>query len=209
MSTPVVVPQYPRTLDVLREQLAPEANDAELAYLDQVAQRFDLDPVAGQIVLRPQFDRRVGRKVHRPFITHEGRLVLAERTGEFRGIDGPYWTGLRLEDGTHRWVDVWDGTDPPHAARAFVAREGRLPSNGTVRWAEFAQRDRNGDLMPTWRAMPSHMLGKVAISLGLRRAFPGIIPADLEVDAADLDIDDADTRDTPPPGEAVSAPPVT
>ena len=183
----------PRTRnDLLREQIAPEANDGELSYLDAVAQRFDLDPIAGQIVLIGRYDKRVGRKVHRPTITVEGRHVIAERTGELVGIDGPYWTGARNPDGTHTWVDVWDEDEYPHAARVFVHRVDRLPANGTVRWKEFAQFDNNGKLMPTWRDMPAHMLGKSALSLGLRRAFAGLIPADLDID---MEMEATDTVD--------------
>jgi hypothetical protein len=38
--------------------------------------------------------------------------------------------------------------------------------------------------------MPSHMLGKVALSLGLRRAFPGIIPVDLDLDDDFIPVED-------------------
>jgi len=205
---PVTAPTTPARvmprsdLDVLREQIAPSASDEEMIYLDAVAKRFDLDPIAGQVVLIGRYDSRVGRTVHRPSITAEGRLVIAERTGELLGIDGPEWTGPRNRDGSHTWVDVWDDDDPPHAARAFVHRDGRRPANGTVRWIEFAQRDRRGQLMPTWAAMPSHMLGKVAISLGLRRAFPGIIPADLELE--DFERDDVPGVAAAPPAGAPS-----
>jgi hypothetical protein len=174
-------PEARSALDVLREQIAPDASDAELEYLAQVAARYQLDAIAGQVVLYPRYDRRLGRKVHRPIVTAEGRHVIAERTGELEGIDGPQWCGPRNPDGTHTWLDVWDYDEAPHAARVFVHRRGRLPFNGTVRWAEFAQYDGSGNLTPTWRQMPSHMLGKTALSLGLRRAFPGLIPEGLDV----------------------------
>jgi hypothetical protein len=175
----------PSALDILREQIAPTATDGELAYLIEVSNRLELDPIAGQIVLIPRWDGRLQRNVSRPQITAEGRLVLAERTGDLVGIVGPEWCGPRESDGTHRWVDVWDDDEPPHAARVFVYRRGwDEPANGTVRWAEFAQYDRHDKLLPTWRQMPSHMLGKTAMSLGLRRAFPGVVPGD--VDFADV-----------------------
>lgn len=181
----------PRAIDVLREQIAPRASDQELAYLAQVSQRLALDPIAGHIVLIPRWDGRLGREVHRPQITADGRLVLADRTGELDGFDGPEWTGPRNEDATHTWYDVWDSDEKPHAARVIVHRRGRShPTNGTVRWAEFAQSDSKGKLLPTWAQMPSHMLGKVALSLGLRRAFPGIIPVDLDLDDDFIPVED-------------------
>jgi phage recombination protein Bet len=170
------------SLDVLREQIAPEASDRELTYLAQVARRYDLDAIAGQVVLIPRWDKRLRTKVHRPIVTVEGRHVIAERSGELHGVEGPEWCGPRHPDGSHTWLDVWDYDEPPHAARVYVHRTGRLPMNGTVTWAEFAQRDGSGNLLPTWKQMPSHMLGKTALSLGLRRAFPGLIPGDLDVE---------------------------
>ena len=191
----------PASLDVLKDQLAPNATDDELRYLGAVAQRLGLDPIAGHIVLIPRWDSRLGRDVHRPQVTADGRLVLADRTGELEGFDGPEWCGPRNPDGSHTWLDVWEGDDPPHAARVFVYRAGRRPANGTVRWSEFAQRDRQGRLTGLWAKMESHMLGKVALSLGMRRAFPGIVPID-----ADLDDDLADIERRPEPDEVVARP---
>ena len=191
VDTRLVVPVQAtrRALDTLREQLAPEANDDELQWLAAVGQRLGLDPIAGHVVLIGRWDKRAQRKVHRPQITADGRLVLAERTGALDGFVGPEWTGPRNPDGGHTWVDVWDADEPPHAARVLVYRKGRAhPANGTVRWAEFAQRDGEGNLLATWRQMPSHMLGKVALSLGLRRGFGDVIPSDvIDDDFADYE----------------------
>jgi hypothetical protein len=176
-----------RSLDALRDQIAPDATDDELNYLAALGRRFDLDPVAGQIVLVSRFDKRLGRNVSRPQITADGRLALAQRSGELDGFDGPQWCGPRNAKGGHDWLDLWSDDEPPHAARVYVYRKGRAhPANGTVRWAEFAQRKTNGELMPMWAAMPSHMLGKVALSLGLRRAFPGIVPGDIDDDSDEI-----------------------
>jgi hypothetical protein len=177
-----------RAVDTLREQLAPKANDAELQWLAAVGQRLGLDPIAGHIVLIPRWNKAAGRDVHRPQITADGRLVLAERTGELAGFDGPEWCGERQFDAKGNklpleWLEVWDEDGPPYAARVRVYRKGRdRATNGTVRWREFAQSDSKGELLPTWQKMPSHMLGKVALSLGLRRAFGDVIPADAELE---------------------------
>ena len=189
----------PASLDTLRDQIAPKASDDELRYLGAVAQRLGLDPIAGHIVLIGRFDSRLSREVHRPQVTADGRLVLAERTGQYHGYDGPEWCGPRNKTGGHDWVDVWDDDDPPHAARVIVHRSGWRPTNGTVRWAEFAQKQKSGQLAPTWQQMPAHMLAKVALSLALRRAFPGVVPvdADLDDDLADVErrSDDAPAPD--------------
>ncbi len=167
----------PAALRVLREQIAPDASDAELAYFGQVCQRLDLSPFADQIVLIGRYDRRLNRTVHRHQITVAGRRTLAVRTGRLVGIEGPVWCGPRDSRGNLNWLDVWDDIDqPPYCARTLVhVKEWVTPANGTAKWAEFAQYDSHDKLLPLWKAMPSHMLGKVSESMALRRAFPDVI----------------------------------
>lgn len=147
----------------------------------------------------------LGRFVHKHAITVAGRRVIASRTGLLDGIDGPVWCGPREHstdceggcDGTGFvdedkpckkgelvWREVWDDEgDYPYAARCLVYVKGQShPYNGTTKFSEFAQFQRPKDnaparLMPRWEAMPSHMIGKAAESLGLRRAFPEVAAA--------------------------------
>jgi hypothetical protein len=154
-----------------------------------VSSHLQLDPFRGQIVLIGRYDKRMRRIVHRPQVTVDGRRAIASRHG-LVGIEGPQWCAARKhEDDALDWLDVWDRDGYPYAARVFAYRAGwDKPTNGTVRWAEFAQRDGNGELIPQWRAMPAHMLGKVAESLALRRAFPEAIGQALI--AVEFDTDD-------------------
>jgi hypothetical protein len=182
MTTDLAVLDEKAAIRVLREQIAPEATDEELAYFAQVCQRLELSPFADHICLIGRYDSRVGRKVHRHQITVAGRRTLAARTGNLRGIDGPVWSGPRDAQGNLNWLEVWDDDNnkPPYCARVLVYVEGWLkPANGTAKWSEFSQTDNKGNLLPLWRKMPSHMLGKVAESLALRRAFPDTINADV------------------------------
>jgi hypothetical protein len=162
-------------IDTIREQIAPDATDAELAHFANVCRALDLSPWAGQIVLVGRADKRVGRVVHRPQITVAGRRARAERSGMLDGIDGPTWCGPRV-DGQLVWEELWTEDDYPYAARCLVYRKDwSRPANGTAKWSEFAQWEtRNGAtvLARFWSRMPTHMLGKVAESIALRRAFP-------------------------------------
>ena len=170
-------------LDLIRDQLAPGATDDELTYFGAVADRLELDPFAGHIVLIGRYDGKAEREIYRPQITVAGRRTIASRTGELVGIDGPVWCGPRNADGELVWSEVWDGDGYPYCARALVYRRGwHVPANGTAKWSEFAQygkADNQGERRPlkTWAQMPSHMLGKVAESMALRRAFPEIAAA--------------------------------
>jgi hypothetical protein len=141
---------------------------------------LNLSPFADQIVLIGRWDSRVGRKVHRHQITVAGRRTLATRTGNLVGIEGPLWCGPRVK-GELVWSDVWDDDDvPPYCARVLVhVRDWVVPANGTAKWSEFVQRNRDGTVLAMWSRMPSHMLGKCAESMALRRAFPDTLTPDV------------------------------
>jgi RecT family len=192
-----------RAIATLRDQIAPEASDDELALFARVCGALALSPFADQIVLIGRYDSRANRKVHRHQITVAGRRALAERTGELVGIDGPEWTGPRDDRGELHWSELWteDGHEhPPYAARVFVYRAHWVkPANGTAKWSEFRQTANDGSLLRMWRTMPAHMLGKVAESMALRRAFPNVIGAAVDLGQLDADVRHAielsDTRD--------------
>jgi hypothetical protein len=181
-----------------------------------VCARPRLSPFADQIVLIGRWDSRAKRKVHRHQITVAGRRALAARTGELVGIEGPEWSGPRDAQGALNWLEVWDGDGYPYCARVFVYRAGWVkPSNGTAKWSEFVQTNRDGDLIGLWPTMPAHMLGKVAESLALRRAFPDVItdddvatgyvdldPGDSVSPAWDIDAEPVEAAGADPPPEA-------
>ena len=168
-------------IDTLRAQLAPGASIPELQHFARVCAALDLSPFAGQIVLVGRRDKRLNRVVFRPQVTVAGRRARAERTGLLDGISDPEWCGPRQygpagEKLPLLWEDIWtDEENYPYAARVFVFRkdQGR-PSNGTAKWAEFAQYDdaEQTRLGRFWKRMPSFMLAKTAESIALRRAFP-------------------------------------
>ena len=174
------VVQLERSLQTVRDQIAPDASADELAFFARVCAQLDLSPFAGQIVLIGRWDSRARRKVHRHQITVMGRRALAARTGELAGIEGPEWCGPRDAHGELHWSELWThDQDPPYCARVFVYRKGwTKPANGTAKWVEFVQTNNQGELLETWKQMPSHMLGKVAESMALRRAFPDVITDD-------------------------------
>lgn len=176
---PAPPPVSRAALDAVRDQLAPGASDVELDLFARVCNRLELDPFADQIVLIGRYDKRVKRDVFRHQVTVAGRRALATRTGRLAGIEGPVWCGRREDNGGElRWVEVWeDDENPPYCARALVHVHGWVvPANGTAKWSEFSQWKGDGSgLLPTWAAMPSHMLGKCAESMALRRAFPDVL----------------------------------
>ena len=208
-------------VDTLREQFAPKATDLELRHFVLVCGHLDLDPYAGHIHLIGRWDGKAGKLVHRPQIAVAGRRAIAARTGLLAGVDGPYWCGPRKVDAHGvklplEWLDVWDDDDAyPYAARALVwVADWRTPANGTVKWSEFAQYTdaEQTKLSPFWKRSPSHMLGKVAEALALRRGFPEVNAAVAYIDAqGNFEADDAGiaveaATDVAPAGPGVLSP---
>lgn len=208
-------------LDRLRQQFAPRATDDDLGYFAEVCRHLDVDPWAGHIALMGWTDHSTGEVVHRPTLTVAGRRFIAQRTGHLRGIEGPAWCGPRRKDpasgeafGRLEWREMWDDDGAPYAARCLVHRDDwDRPANGTVKWSEFVQTFQprgGGDRRPTktWAQMPSHMLGKVAESLALRRAFAEVAAAVAYMDDDDTalvhEVDaDVFVADVAPPAPAV------
>ena len=184
-------------LDRLRQQFAPKATDEDLAYFAEVCRHLEVDPWAGHICLIGRLDRTTGEMVHKPQLMVAGRRYIAQRTGHLRGIEGPMWCGPRgytpegQPTAALAWTELWDQDALPYAARCLVYRDDwDRPANGTVKWSEFAQTFQprgGGDRQPTptWAQMPSHMLGKVAESLALRRAFAEVESAIAVIGADD------------------------
>jgi hypothetical protein len=177
-------------LETIRQQFAPKATNLELQYFAQVCRHLNLDPWAGHVYLigrrqktRDEHGRDNWRLVHKPQISVAGRRAIASRTGRLVGIEGPYWCGPRRFDDAGaklplEWTELWDDDDNlPYAARCLVWPAGwKMPANGTVKWSEFAVYEDAGQtkLGRFWKHSPSHMLGKVAESLALRRGFPEV-----------------------------------
>jgi hypothetical protein len=180
--TPEAVARQRGAMNAARRQIGPTARDDEWHLFLEVSLRLGLSPFRDEICLVPYGG------VHKAQVTVHGRRVLARRTGQLRGIVGPYWCGPHHPnpDSPLEWVDAWVDDRPPHAARVIVHRAGEEPYTGTAPWRIFVKDT------PAWRAMDSHMLGKVAETIALRRAFPDVV-----IDDAVFEYDDAETE--PPP----------
>jgi len=164
----------PSDLDLIRAMYAPKATDAEMMLLAEISRQHQLSIFRDELAFIPKSVKQGDRwiEVHKPMITNQGRRVIAARSGQLRGIEGPFWT--RPWDGpadTRPWDDVWEGPGYPRAARVIVHRQGHTPYRGTAMWDEAVQTYKDGRPLPTWEKMPAHMLGKVAESRALGRAF--------------------------------------
>jgi phage recombination protein Bet len=156
-------------VSLIKQQLMdPDATEEELELFLYQARKTGLNPLAKQIYSVHRWNRRAGRKTMTIQVSVDGLRVIAQRSGEYGGQEGPYWCG---DDG--EWVDAWLSADPPRAAKVGVWRKGfNSPLWRVARWESFAQTDKQGRLTQFWAGMGEHMLAKCAESLALRAAFP-------------------------------------
>jgi len=161
----------PEQVQLIKNTIARGASDDDLALFLKQCERTGLDPFSRQIycLKRSQRNDKGGWEERMETqVSIDGLRVIAERSGQHDGMEGPFWCG---PDGA--WRDVWLSDKPPAAARVVIWRKGRAhPFVGVATFRAYAQRKKDGTLSRFWETMPDHMLGKVAEGLALRRAFP-------------------------------------
>lgn len=144
--------------------------DNELALFLTVCARRGLDPFSGQVygIMRSTREKS-GQWVEKLVIQVgiDGYRLLAEKTGKYEGLAGPFWCGA---DG--QWVDVWLSDKPPAAAKVGVYRAGcRDPFWGVCTYREYVQ-TRDGKPVGKWADMPANQLAKCCEAAAIRKAFP-------------------------------------
>lgn len=155
-------------VQLISRTIAKGASQDELSLFIAVCDKTGLDPFTRQIYLVPRWDSRLRCEIRQIQVSIDGARLVAQRSGEYAGQDGPYWCG---EDGV--WRDVWLSSKPPVAARVGVSRRGFVaPLYAVALWNEYCPRNKEGHPTGQWPKMPALMLAKCAEMLALRKGFP-------------------------------------
>jgi phage recombination protein Bet len=159
-------------VELIKQQIAQNCTDDELALFGLVCKQTGLDPFNRQIYAIKRNQWNAATKTNESKMTIQisidGHRVMAARTGRHL-CTAISWCG---QDG--QWVDIWLSEATPAAAKAEVWVKGcDRPFVAVAKFNSYKQTNKEGKLTSTWEKMPDVMISKCAESLALRMAFPG------------------------------------
>lgn len=159
-------------LKLIKDTIAKDATDDELALFKYICEKRQLDPFARQIYALKRRVWNTKRNDYDEVMTFQtgidGFRIIAERSRKYAGQLGPFFT----EDGS-TWLDCWVKSTPPKAAKvAVLRRDFNEPIWAMARFDAYCPRNNKDEPTGQWRTMPDGQIAKCAEALALRRAFP-------------------------------------
>lgn len=183
-------------IKILKDQIAKDCTDSELALFGQICQRTGLDPFAKQIYALKRGKGDNSKMTIQTSI--DGYRLIADRTGKHAGTDDAVF-----DEGISLFHHIKEGRGYPVIATVTVWKivsGERCPFTASASWDQYKQefdewnngkRTGTKKLGDMWAKMPHLMLSKCAEALALRKAFPaelsGLYTAD-EMAQAENDV---------------------
>ena len=146
-------------IELIKSQIAPDANSEELKLFLYQCQRTGLDALSRQIYCIHRWTK--GGKKMTIQTSIDGFRVIAERSGNYGGQSEPQFIE---QDGKLLSCKV--------SVFRFHNEVRYEAAVGVAYWAEYCQTTQDGKPMGLWAKMPHTMLSKVAEALALRKAYP-------------------------------------
>lgn len=154
------VPYTREQVELIKRTVAKKATDDELKLFMLIAYKAGLDPFTRQVhfVKRKTKINGVYVEVGTTQTGIDGYLAIAERSKKLAGIEDAVYDTESAKRPNKATVTVYRMVD-----------NVRVPFTASARWVEYVPASPM-DFM--WNKMPYLMLGKVALALALRKAFP-------------------------------------
>lgn len=147
-------------IDVIRNQIARGASDAQMKYFLNVCKSRGLNPILNDIYCVVPKDPNAKMII---MLGIDGLRKIALNSNLCEGYTKQQWCG---DDGI--FVDVWTKKEKPIAGQIAIYRKGfREPTWGIAYMDAYFAGDKE-----QWRKNYLHMIIKVATSMAIKAAFP-------------------------------------
>lgn len=138
--------------------------DDEFQLFVEMCRRRRLDPFCRQVYAIVRTSKESGRRSVTWQTAIDAFRLIASRSGEYEGQEGPYWC-----DANGKWTRAWLTRAAPASCRVGIYRRGfRSAVWGIARFDAYAQFGGAG----LWERMGDNQIAKCAEAQGLRKAFP-------------------------------------
>lgn len=147
-------------IKLIQDTVAKGSTPDEFKMFLYVCNKTGLDPFAKQLHMIKRWDSTLGRQVATVQTGIDGYRVIAERSGQYGGVDEIkyQYDGNRILSATATVYRIIAGQRIPFVATAF--------------FDEYIQTTKEGAPTKFWAKMPHGQIAKCAEALALRKAFP-------------------------------------
>lgn len=207
-------------LAVIKKQFFPAGGSpAEQQYCFAVAKELGLNPITREVFFVPRRQKVNGQWQEKiePMVGRDGFLSIAHRSSQLAGME----TTAGIREVPRLVGGKWQYQQDLMAECTVWRKDSEKPFTVQVAYAEYVQKNNDGNPTKFWAEKPETMLKKVAESQCLRKAFnihgvysPEEMGAGYETDGGEIvitpTIDAEYTRTEPEKGHlSVVAPPQT